>query len=118
MAKKGELEEDIAKATSRIDQAAAKSARLREDIKALESELAALTKEQAEMDTIRAESHEDYTVAKADLEAGLNGVRKSLEVLRDYYGNDASMLQDDKIGVCWNVPKCHRQHRHPTLPPN
>merc|ERR1712026_319738 len=45
--KKGELEDDIAKATSRIDQSAAKSAQLKEQIKVLEAELAALTKLQA-----------------------------------------------------------------------
>merc|ERR1719373_1461147 len=74
--KKGELEEDIAKMTSRIDTAAARSAQLKEDVKALEAELAALAKEQAEMDRIRQESHADYVQAKADLELWLSGVRK------------------------------------------
>jgi len=94
-AKKAELEEDVSKQTSRIDKAAAKSAQLKEDVKALESELAALAKEQAEMDTIRHESHAAFVTAKADLELGLSGVRKALGVLRDYYGGDTSMIQDD-----------------------
>merc|ERR1712151_648827 len=45
--KKGELEEDIAKATSRIDQATARSAQLKEEVQVLEGELAALAKAQA-----------------------------------------------------------------------
>merc|ERR1711920_722281 len=94
-AKKAELEEDVAKMTSRIDQAAAKSARLKGQVKELEDELAALARTQAEMDRIRSETHADYTVAKADLELGLTGVRKALSTLRDYYGSAASMMQDE-----------------------
>merc|ERR1712176_475532 len=44
----------------------------------------------------RQESHADYVQAKADLELGLEGVRKALSVLRDYYGSSAAsaaMLQ-------------------------
>jgi len=92
--KKGELEDDIAKMTSKIDQSAAKSAQLKAQIKVLETELAALAKVQAEMDKIRADTHSEYETAKADLELGLQGVRKASALLRDYYGG-ASMLQDD-----------------------
>jgi len=92
-AKKGELEEDIAKATSRIEKASARSVQLKEEVRVLEGELAALAKEQAEMDRIRQESHADYSQAKADLELGLSGVRKALGVLRDYYNSGAAMLQ-------------------------
>merc|ERR1719367_1529488 len=60
--KKGELEDDIAKATSRIDQAAAASAQLKEQIKVLEQELAALARLQAEMDKIRADTHSEYKI--------------------------------------------------------
>merc|ERR1711963_540567 len=59
--KKGELEDDISKMTSRIDQSAAKSAQLKAQIKVLESELGALAKTQAEMDKIRADTHAEYT---------------------------------------------------------
>merc|ERR1712176_1169404 len=77
-AKKSDLEEDIAKMSSRIDQAAAKSARLKGQVRELESELAALARTQADMDRIRSETHADYEVAKADLELGLSGVREAL----------------------------------------
>merc|ERR1719210_3308433 len=80
--------------TSRIDQAAVRSAQLKGQVKELQAELAALAKTQAEMDSIRTETHADYVQAKADLELGLGGVRKALSVLRDYYGA-ASMLQSD-----------------------
>merc|ERR1719305_1436666 len=60
----------------------------------LEKELAALAKMQSEMDTIRQEEHADYSVAKAELEQGLGGVRKALDVLRSYYGG-AALIQDD-----------------------
>merc|ERR1712012_1333237 len=92
-AKKSDLEEDISKMTSRIDQAAAKSARLKGEVRELESELAALARAQAEMDKIRSETHADYEVAKADLQLGLSGVREALRTLRDYYGGAASMIQ-------------------------
>merc|ERR1712203_542591 len=93
-AKKSDLEEDIAKMTSRIDQAAAKSARLKAQVRDLESELAALARTQAEMDRIRSETRADYEAAKADLQRGLSGVRKAVSTLQDYYGGAASMMQE------------------------
>jgi chromosome segregation ATPase len=92
-AKKEELDSDIAKLTSKIDQNAAASAALKADVKELQGQLAALAKEQAEMDQIRQESHADFVQAKADLELGLNGVRKALGVLRDYYQGTAMLQQ-------------------------
>jgi len=95
-AKKSDLQNTIAKLTSKLDQAAAKSASLKEDVKELQSELAALAKQQAEMDVARQESNAAYVTAKADLELGLDGVRKALVLLRDYYGTSpaAALLQD------------------------
>merc|ERR1719323_2979580 len=44
-------------------------------------------------------------MAKADLELGLSGVRKALDLLRDYYGGASSMLQDDqKFGAFMQQP--------------
>jgi len=94
-AKKADLEGDLSKVTAKIDQAAATSAKRKEQVKELQAQLAQLAKEQAEMDSIRSEQHGDYTKAKADLESALSGVGKALDVLRDYYGGAALIQQDD-----------------------
>merc|ERR1712083_1050488 len=97
---KTEQKEDIAKQTSKIDQASARSAQLKEEVQVLEAELAALAKAQAEMDKIRHDTHAEYAQAKADLELGLSGVRGALSTLREYYGGAAAMLQDEsKFGA-------------------
>jgi len=94
-AKKSDLEGDVATLASKIDRAAAASAKLKEEVKELQAELASLAKTSAEMDQIRSEEHSDYSQAKSDLELGLSGVGKALGVLRDYYGGGgASMIQD------------------------
>jgi len=95
-AKKEELNYEISKLTAKVDKAAAKSASLKDSVKTLQKDLAALAKSQAEMDSMRREENGDYTNAKQDLTLGLSGVRKALSVLRDYYGGDgaASMLQN------------------------
>merc|ERR1712190_18724 len=53
-----------------------------------------------------------FTTAKADLELGLNGFRKALDVLRDYYGGAAAaMLQDDsKFGAYLQQPAMPVKH--------
>merc|ERR1712151_688728 len=108
---KGELEEDIAKQTSKIDQATARSAQLKEEVQVLEAELAALAKAQAEMDKIRHDTHAEYEQAKADLELGLSGVRGALSTLREYYGGAAAMLQDDsKFGAFMQQPAAPELH--------
>merc|ERR1719155_265391 len=88
--KKSELEGVISKLTSKIDLAAAKSAELKGEVKVLQAELAQIAKQQAEMDSIRAEEQAAYSKAKSELEAGIAGVQKALGVLRDYYGGKAA----------------------------
>merc|ERR1712032_909217 len=96
-AKKADLEDTVAKLTAKIDQAAATSAKRKSEVKELQAELAALAKEQADMDRIRAEENSDYLQAKKDLELALSGVQKALTVLRDYYGGaSASFLEEEQ----------------------
>merc|ERR1719350_1167513 len=63
-AKRGELMDDVAKLSAKIDQASSKSVALTDDIRLLEAELAALMKSQSEMDKIRQEENAAYTQAK------------------------------------------------------
>merc|ERR1719247_2511760 len=65
-----------------------------EDVKTLQAELATLSKQQAEMDSIRAEEKAAFDKAKAELELGITGVQKALGVLKDYYQGSAALLQN------------------------
>merc|ERR1719506_2802064 len=116
--KKGELEDDVSKLTSKIDKAAARSAELKEEVAELQAQLASLMKAQEEMDQVRGESHSDYLKAQTELTQGLDGVRKALGVLRDYYGGGdaaAAMLQDDsEFGAFMQQPKAPETHKKTT----
>jgi len=109
-AKKEELDDDIEKLTVKIDQASSKSARLKEEVQELESELAALSKMQAEMDKIRSETHADYVTAKEDLTLGLEGVRKALSVLREYYGAAALLQGGSQVDAFMQQPAMPATH--------
>jgi len=114
--KKSELDDDLSKLTTKIDQNAAKSVLLKGEVKESQAELAALAKEQAELDQIRSEQHADYVIAKKDLEDGLSGVQKALDTLREYYGNgDASLVQDDSSFTAFmQQPAAPQKHEKST----
>jgi chromosome segregation ATPase len=110
-AKKSELEGDISKLASKIESAAAKSASLKEDVKELQAQLATLSKEQAEMDKIRAEEKSAFDTAKAELELGVEGVQKALGVLKDYYQGAASFVQGGaKFDAFMQQPAAPEKH--------
>jgi len=94
--KLGELKYDIEKYSSKIDKSKATSALLKDEVATLQSEIAEITKVQAEADKLRQKENKIYVQAKADLEAGLQGVRMALKILREYYANEdgsASLVQ-------------------------
>jgi len=109
-AKKSELEAVITKLTSKIDLAAAKSAEAKADVKTLGAELAALAKEQASMDSIRAEEKAAFDTAKSELSLGISGVQKALGVLRDYYQGSAAFVQNDKFDAFMQQPAAPEKH--------
>jgi chromosome segregation ATPase len=95
--KKGELEATSAKLTTKIDQAAARSAQLKSEVKELQAELAKMASEQASAEQWRRDSHAEYVTAKADLEQGLGGVRKALNVLQEYYAQGSALVQQPAV---------------------
>jgi hypothetical protein len=95
--KKAKLETAVEKLTNKIDTSAAKSAELKEEVRVIQEELATMAKEQEQMDKVRADEHAVYLAEKADLDKGLAGIRKALELLRNYYGSAAAaaLVQED-----------------------
>merc|ERR1719213_1076866 len=55
------------------------------------------------MDTARSDEHAAYEEASTDLQAGIDGVQKALEVLRSYYGS-ASLVQSDNFNSFMQQP--------------
>jgi len=88
--KKADKTATIEKLAAKIDSMSSKSAMLKEQVATLQKELAALASAQAEMDDIRRKEKATYTAAKAEMEEGIEGIKKALAVLRDYYAKDAA----------------------------
>merc|ERR1719238_727746 len=84
-AKKTEQETTIKKLSNKIDQATARSAKLKEEIAELQKSLQKLKASQLEMDKIRQEEKATFTASEAETSKGLDGIKLALKVLRDYY---------------------------------
>merc|ERR1719498_302164 len=88
-AKKEEKTAEEKKLSTKIDQDSSASAKLKEEVAVLQKELAELAKSQAEMDKLRMEEKALFTEEKAEMEKGLSGIKKALQVLNDYYSKAA-----------------------------
>merc|ERR1719310_1177181 len=102
-AKKEELDSDIGALSAKIDKASATSAQLKEEVATLQEELANLAKTTMEMDKARTDEHAAYELASTELQAGIDGVQKALEVLRSYYGS-ASLVQSGSFNSFMQQP--------------
>jgi len=93
--KRDDKQEEVDDLNTKIDKATAKIAKLHEEVATLESELAAIAKAQAESTSLRNTQKTEWAAAKADFEAGVEGVGMALEALRDYYAesDDAEFIQ-------------------------
>jgi len=109
--KKGELDAKVTKLTSKIDLAAATSAERKAEVKDLSAELATLARQQAEMDKVRAEEKANYDTAKAELEAGIGGVQKALQVLREYYEGGAFVQSGTNFEAFMQQPAAPKKHK-------
>mmetsp|Transcript_155064 Transcript_155064/g.273905 ORF Transcript_155064/g.273905 Transcript_155064/m.273905 type:complete len:684 (+) Transcript_155064:69-2120(+) len=83
-----EKSSSIEKLTTKIDVATAATSKLKSEVATLEKELAELAKSQAEMTATRQEEHATFVEDKAAMEAGVEGVKQALKVLKDYYASD------------------------------
>merc|ERR1719178_634975 len=89
-AKKDELTSESNKLSTKIAQDTAASAKLKEEVATLQNELASMAKAKAEADKLRSEEKAAYEKNSAEMELGIEGVKKALQVLKEYYAKDAS----------------------------
>jgi len=78
----------IEKLSTKIDVATAASSKLKEEVAALQKELADTAKSQAEADATRQEAHAAFVTDKAEMEAGIEGVKAALKILKEYYAKE------------------------------
>merc|ERR1719224_394234 len=86
-AKQADLSGKLDKTTARIAKAEADKAKLQEEIKVLENEIAEMDAGQAEATKVRQEEHEEYLKASKDYKDSAAAVAKAIDVLTDYYGS-------------------------------
>merc|ERR1719329_693962 len=84
-AKKDELTAESNKLSTKIAQNKAASAKLKEEVATLQKELASMAKAKADADKIRAEEKAAFEKNSAEMEMGIEGVKKALGVLKEYY---------------------------------
>merc|ERR1719160_171564 len=89
-AKKDDLTAESDKLSTKIAQDKAASAKLKEEVATLQKELAAMAKAKAEADKLRAEENAAFKKNSAEMEQGIDGVKKALNVLREYYAKSDS----------------------------
>jgi len=89
-AKKDELTAESDKLSTKIAQDKASSAKLKEESATLQKELAGMAKAKAEADSLRSEENAAYEKNSAEMKQGIEGVKKALQVLKEYYAKDAS----------------------------
>merc|ERR1719316_1006595 len=86
--KKADKEATIEKLSTKIDSNNARSAKLKEQIAALDAQLAALAKTQAEADKLRADEKSAFDANSSEMEKGIKGVQLALKVLNEYYAKE------------------------------
>merc|ERR1719446_1681690 len=102
-AKKDDLQAEHDKLSTKIAQDKAASAKLKEQVATLQSELAAMAKARAEADKLRAEQKAAFEKNSAEMALGIEGVKKALEVLRDYYSKDSAKAHQEAEGAASGI---------------
>ena len=89
--KKEDLEAQVAKHSSKLESAVARSNTLDGKVAELQADLGALAARQMKMETLRGEERKILATASEDLERGVAGMQKASGILREYCG--ASFVQ-------------------------
>jgi chromosome segregation ATPase len=100
-AKKAEKSDTVDKLTTKIDQMAANSAKLKDSVVTLEKELADLAATQSAMDKMRKEESDLFAEQDKSLKDGITGVEAALKILKEYYATEKA--HDAKDGAAGGI---------------
>jgi hypothetical protein len=89
-AKRDDLTAASDKLSTKIAQDKAASAKLKEEVATLNGELASMAKAKAEADELRVSEKAAFDKNSAEMALGVEGVKKALSVLKEYYAKDDS----------------------------
>merc|ERR1719181_2117425 len=87
-AKRDELTAESDKLSTKIAQDKASSTKLKEEVATLQKELADMAKAKADADKMRTEEKATFDKNSAEMELGIEGVKKALSVLKEYYAKE------------------------------
>merc|ERR1719221_944319 len=97
--KKADKTAEIEKMTTAIDKMSSRKAVLEEEVATLMKELSDIAKSQAGYDKWFQEFETTFEANKADMEAGIEGVKLALKILREYYAKaDKSHVAAEGMG--------------------
>jgi len=97
--KRDQLKATVNKLSTRIERDTARIAKLKEEIGGLQAALADISKSQKEMDAMRQQEHQEFIAADKDFEQGVDGIRRALQVLREYYQEEGgAFVQQPAMG--------------------
>jgi hypothetical protein len=97
--KKDDKTSEIEKMSTSIDKMSSRKAVLEEEVATLMKELSDIAKSQAGYDKWFQEYEATFTSDKADMEAGIEGVKIALKILREYYAKaDKSHVAAEGMG--------------------
>merc|ERR1740117_2663426 len=98
-AKKDDLSAESNKLSTKIAQDKSASAKLKGEVATLQNELAGMAKAKAEADGLRASEKATFDKNSAEMKQGIEGVKKALQVLKDYYAKgDAQGASSEGAG--------------------
>merc|ERR1719291_513992 len=101
-ARKTEKSSTVEKLTTKIDQMAANSAKLKDSVTTLEKELAELAATQSAMDKMRKEESDLFAEQDKSLKDGIKGVESALMILKEYYATE-DKAHDAKDGAASGI---------------
>merc|ERR1719183_1289434 len=101
-AKKADKSYTVEKLTTKIDQMAANSAKLKDSVVTLEKELADLAATQSAMDKMRKEESDLFAEQDKSLKDGITGVEGALKILKEYYAKEGK-AHDAKDGATGGI---------------